>query len=156
MKYEISIPLKNEAATLALGETLAKALPNPPFVCHLIGNLGAGKTTFVRGVLRGLGYKGAVKSPTYTIVEPYEIKGQKLYHFDLYRIVDPEELELIGFRDYLEAISFIEWPERAEDLPEPDLNIYLEIDGTERIAHFQMSQKIHETLAYQAFFDQSS
>jgi len=128
--------LSDEAATLALGASLARALV-PGMVIWLRGNLGAGKTTLVRGLLRGLGFQGKVKSPTYTLLESYVISGLYLYHFDLYRFVDPEEWDALGFRDYFnrDSICLVEWPEKAAELlPVPDLEIRLAVQGAGREA----------------------
>lgn len=119
---------------LAAGNKLAAQL-KPGMVVFLVGNLGAGKTTLVRGILRGLGHSGAVKSPTYNIVEPYSINEQSVFHFDLYRLMDVEELEYMGIRDYLtdDSICFIEWPEKGDGLlPKPDIQIEIKINGSER------------------------
>lgn len=102
----------------------------------LKGDLGAGKTTLVRGLLRHLGFDGIVKSPTYTLVEPYQVGERQIYHFDLYRLGDPEELEYIGGRDYWghNALSLIEWPEKAQGyLPEEDLNLTITYKGNARL-----------------------
>jgi len=123
---------------LELGETLGKALSDTGVnnaTIFLKGDLGAGKTIFTRGLLQKLGFCGPVKSPTYTIVEPYEIKDLLFYHFDFYRIKDIEELELMGIRDYFfeQAIRVIEWPEYATGLKlSPDFELTFDILGSAR------------------------
>ena len=127
-----------EADTERLGAALAPRL-RAGLVLFLHGELGAGKTTIVRGLLRGLGYAGAVKSPTYTLVEPYQLSGLTVYHFDLYRLNDPEELEFLGVRDYLEGngVCLVEWAERgAGALPVPDLDIAIERQEAGRVVRF--------------------
>jgi tRNA threonylcarbamoyladenosine biosynthesis protein TsaE len=124
----ITLELPDEAATLALGARLSQMLKGGLTV-WLQGDLGAGKTTLVRGLLRGMGYLGKVKSPTYTLVEPYVVSGLHLYHFDLYRFADPEEWHAAGFRDYFNAgsVCLVEWPERAAGLlPPADFEIRLD------------------------------
>lgn len=126
--------LENEKATLNFGATLAKLSPKN-FTFYLYGELGAGKTTLVRGFLKSLGHKKTVKSPTYTLVESYSLQNKTIHHFDLYRLIDPEELELIGIRDYFseDAIRLVEWPEKAEDcLPTPDISCYINIENKSR------------------------
>ena len=127
-----------EADTERLGAALAPQL-RAGLVLFLHGELGAGKTTFVRGILRGLGYTGAVKSPTYTLVEPYQMGDLTIYHFDLYRLNDPEELEFLGVRDYLEGsgVCLVEWAERgAGVLPAPDVDIAIERQEERRVVRF--------------------
>jgi tRNA threonylcarbamoyladenosine biosynthesis protein TsaE len=125
----LRLRLEGEAAQEDLGRRLAPLLTGG-WIVHLRGDLGAGKTTLARGILRGLGHTGAVKSPTYTLIEPYEPGGRRVYHLDLYRLGDPEELEYLGLRDLLggEDLILVEWPERAGTaLPPADLEL--------RIAH---------------------
>ena len=123
--------LDSAAATEKLGARLASALA-PGCVFYLRGDLGAGKTTLARGLLRGLGHRGTVKSPTFTLVEPYQLEEWRLFHWDLYRLADPEELEYLGLRDQLdgEAVLLIEWPERGRgELPAADLEVWLDYAG---------------------------
>lgn len=139
MKFE----LKTIEDTESLGAKLWEILPSKSLV-FLNGELGAGKTTLVRGVLRATGYSGAVKSPTFTIVEEYLIGDRKILHFDLYRITDPEELEWIGIHDYMaqDSLCFIEWSELGRGfLPEPDLILNLSINGQERLAELLCTSK---------------
>jgi tRNA threonylcarbamoyladenosine biosynthesis protein TsaE len=121
--------LADEAATLAFGAQMAQALV-PGLTFYLVGDLGAGKTTLVRGMLRALGFSGRVKSPTYTLAESYNLPAFELYHFDLYRIHDPREWLDAGFRDVSDGrvVSLIEWPDKAAGwLPAPDVLIRLTI-----------------------------
>ncbi len=131
--------LENEKATLDVAGLLAKSLDGHGVV-YLHGHLGAGKTTFSRGVLHEYGHSGAVKSPTYTLVEPYELGSFHIFHFDLYRLSDPEELEYMGIRDYFDqqALCLVEWPEQGEGiLPEPDLAVRLNANENGRFLEIE-------------------
>ncbi|HPQ97850.1 MAG: tRNA (adenosine(37)-N6)-threonylcarbamoyltransferase complex ATPase subunit type 1 TsaE [Thiothrix sp.] len=126
--------IKNEQAMLNFGAALLNKVKHGGLVT-LHGELGSGKTTLVRGLLQALGHQGRVKSPTYTLVEPYRFGRLAVYHFDLYRLHDPEELDAMGFRDYLHADSLclVEWPEKAGDyLPVPLVRLHLSYSGTGR------------------------
>lgn len=125
MQYTFSLTLNSEDDTQKLAQVLAQHFNSG--VVYLVGDLGAGKTTLSRYFLTALGHQGAVKSPTYTLVEPYTIQGRDVFHFDLYRLHDPYELELMGIRDYLEipdALFLFEWPSKGEsEIPQADLII---------------------------------
>jgi tRNA threonylcarbamoyladenosine biosynthesis protein TsaE len=132
------VHLHEEAGTLALGASLAHAL-SPGLTIYLHGDLGAGKTALTRAMLHALGHQGHVKSPTYTLAEPYsvEVANQtvSVVHFDLYRMASDEEFLDAGFREYFnhQTICVIEWPEKAEKvLPAPDISITLSVAGTGR------------------------
>ena len=132
----LKIILPDESATLALGASIARAL-TPGLVVYLQGELGAGKTTLARGLLRELGHAGAVKSPTYTLVEVYEVSRLHLYHFDFYRFHDPREWTEAGFRDTFNGrnVCLVEWPEKAMGfLPPADLAVVLHLQDAGRLA----------------------
>jgi tRNA threonylcarbamoyladenosine biosynthesis protein TsaE len=126
LKPQLTVFLSAEADTVELGATLGRVL-EPGLVIYLQGELGAGKTTFARGVLRGLGYTGRVKSPTFALVEAYGFSRLNLYHFDFYRFTDPKELAESGLREYFNeaAVCLIEWPEKASGLPRADIRIQI-------------------------------
>lgn len=135
--------LNNTEETEQFGAQLWELLP-PKCLVFLHGDLGVGKTTMVRGFLRAAGFSGAVKSPTYTLVEEYSLADRQVFHFDLYRVADPEELEWIGIRDYFDqdAVCFIEWPDMGKGyLPEPDVVITLTPEGTGRSLELKMIKK---------------
>jgi tRNA threonylcarbamoyladenosine biosynthesis protein TsaE len=145
--------IESAAAMEAYGEQLAQLVPVGS-VIYLAGELGSGKTTLVRGFLRGLGYTGHVKSPTFTLVEPYDIDNKRIYHFDLYRITDPDELEYVGLREYFDAdaICLLEWPERGGDrLPVADLSVLITYQGSARAlelaAHTDAGRRVLNSLS---------
>ena len=144
MTEPLALELPDEQATEALGAALAQAC-SLGGVVHLVGDLGVGKTTLARGLMHALGHAGAVRSPTFTLVEPYETLSPKVYHFDLYRLGDPEELEMMGIRDYMEegALVVIEWPERAGGvLPAPECRVELADAGAGRSARVHTNDRI--------------
>ncbi len=129
-----TLSLDGEAAMVAFGRRLGR-VSGGDLTVFLHGNLGMGKTTLCRGVLQAFGHSGAVKSPTYTLVEPYELAEAMVYHFDLYRLADPEELEYLGIRDYFSepAVRLLEWPDRGRGfLPRADLAVEITLNGTGR------------------------
>ncbi|WP_426993294.1 tRNA (adenosine(37)-N6)-threonylcarbamoyltransferase complex ATPase subunit type 1 TsaE [Methylomonas sp. CM2] len=131
----IEIELTDASETEAFGAALWQAMPDKCLM-FLNGDLGAGKTTLIRGALRAAGYGGTVKSPTFSLVEEYRLNGRALFHFDLYRLKDPEELEWIGMADYLgeRAWCCIEWPEMGMgQLPAADLELTLNYVGEHRV-----------------------
>ena len=129
----VVLSVADEQAMVDCGVRLGQLMPEG--ILYLHGELGAGKTTFCRGVVRSRGHQGAVKSPTYTLVEPYDFASGAVYHFDLYRLSDPEELEFMGIRDYFQAgnLCLVEWPERGVGvLPEADLDVSIAVSGRGR------------------------
>ncbi|MGB0468704.1 MAG: tRNA (adenosine(37)-N6)-threonylcarbamoyltransferase complex ATPase subunit type 1 TsaE [Pontibacterium sp.] len=146
--------LEDEAAMVAFGGRLAKASGGRG-VIFLEGDLGMGKTTLCRGVLQAFGHTGAVKSPTYTLVEPYELDEHRVFHFDLYRLSDPEELEYLGIRDYFDnqALCLIEWPERGLGvLPAADLTVFIEVEGRGRCIKWLPGTSFGQQLADKLVF----
>lgn len=151
---DLSLELPNEAGTIAAGQRLASALPEAAFI-YIDGDLGAGKTTLVRALLRALGHDGPVRSPTYTLIEPYELGGRNIYHLDLYRLGGPLELEDIGFRDLLteSCLLLVEWPERGGGvLPPPDLRLRLTAEDAGRRLTLRPSSEIGAKILKKAEF----
>lgn len=147
----IQIELQSAQATEALGARLAKVVPDRCII-YLQGDLGVGKTTLVRGFLRALGYTGIVRSPSYTLVEPYVVAGRQVIHVDLYRVADPDELEYIGLRDWLdEPVNLlVEWPERGCGmLPAMDINIELRYAGHTRLCRLETGSTAAEAILSQ-------
>ncbi len=141
--------LADETATIAIGSGLAEivksATVQQALVVYLNGDLGAGKTTLTRGFVRGMGHAGNVKSPTYTLVEPYELDEWRVFHFDLYRLADAEELEYMGIRDYFnnDCCCFIEWPEKGAGLlAKADLIINIAYQDEQRVIQLQ-AETVH-------------
>ncbi|WP_036515796.1 tRNA (adenosine(37)-N6)-threonylcarbamoyltransferase complex ATPase subunit type 1 TsaE [Nevskia soli] len=147
----VRLDLADAAATEAMGARLARALIGcAGLVVFLHGDLGAGKTTLVRGWLRELGASGAIRSPTYTLVEPYELAGRSLLHLDLYRLSDAAELEQLGVYDTPpeSSVWLVEWPERgAGQLPTADLKIFLQAAGTGREIRLESTPALAPILA---------
>jgi len=145
----MSQTIADEKQMLDLGRRLAQACRGGA-VIYLHGPLGAGKTTLVRGFMGGLGYTGSVKSPTYTLIEPYDINDHPVYHLDLYRIADAQELEYLGLRDLCEreAVLLVEWPDRgAGMLPPPDISITLAYQGSGRALSVESHSEIGRRIA---------
>lgn len=135
-----NVDLPDLAATEALAARLARALPGDTrgWMILLQGELGSGKSTMARAMLRELGHAGSVPSPTYTLVEPYEISEKTIYHIDLYRISDPEELDYLGWSDLEDGLRLIEWPERVPELAgQADVLLSLRYEGTGRFASLE-------------------
>ena len=144
-----SVVLPDEEAMVAFGQVIADA-SDAHGVIFLLGDLGMGKTTLSRGILRGCGHQGSVKSPTYTLVEPYAIGDKQVYHFDLYRLSDPEELEFLGIRDYFDeqALCLVEWPDKGRGiLPQADLLLSIELEGLGRKLHWTAQTELGQAMA---------
>lgn len=139
-----------DQAMEALGAAIGNVMEGRGII-YLQGDLGAGKTTLSRGLIRGRGHKGAVKSPTFTLVEPYELNSGSIYHFDLYRLLDPEELEFLGVRDYFSpgSLCLVEWPDKGKGvLPTADLTITISPTEAGRQLHIS-GQSPHGLVACQ-------
>ena len=132
--------LPDEAATIALAREILAALPEDRagWTILLNGELGAGKSTFARALIKAAGHQGAVPSPTYTLVEPYSLPSGNIYHIDLYRVSNPEELTFLGWNELDDGIRLVEWPDRAPELvADADISLQLEYAGNSRNASFE-------------------
>jgi tRNA threonylcarbamoyladenosine biosynthesis protein TsaE len=153
------LPLADEAATLAIGAKLARALPEDaaPLVLYLHGDLGAGKTTLARAMLRQLGESGPVRSPTFALLAQYFPGGRGVVHLDLYRLDGPDELQALGLADYLTGsrLWLVEWPEKAHGsgLPAPDIHVFLEPEGSARRIRVEPASPLGERWAGQVAAD---
>ena len=149
-----SLLLENEVETLNAGREFAETLVKENRLCRgvfLFGDLGAGKTTFVRGALQGFGYLGNVKSPTYTLLEPYYLEWMEIFHFDLYRINAPQELDFLGFDEIIDGpgLKFIEWADKAITwLPSSSFNLYFKYEES-----WQSNSRPGRSLQIEGFFD---
>jgi len=136
----MKLALPDEPATIALAERLAAALPDDlsGWTILLEGELGAGKSTFARALIRAMGHAGAVPSPTYTLVEPYQLRDKSIYHIDLYRVSSEEELRYLGWGELEDGCRLVEWPDRAPGLTgAADLLVHLDYEGTGRRAEIR-------------------
>lgn len=146
--------LTDETATIDMGKQIARVVQqlSTSLVVYLHGDLGAGKTTLTRGFVQGMGHQGKVKSPTYTLVEPYELPPWQVYHFDLYRLADPEELEYMGIREYFsqQSCCFVEWPEKGQDMiPSADIELWLHYVNEQREITLQANNSTGNSILQQ-------
>ena len=149
MGKSLIVDLQDESATIALGATIAAALPQKyrGWSILLQGELGAGKSTLARALLHAMGYEGRVPSPTYTLVEPYRFPRGDIYHIDLYRVADVNELEFLGWSDFQTGLKLVEWPERVPFLSdEADLKVVLKYVGSGRTANLSALSPRGDTL----------
>lgn len=152
---DTTLHLADPAATDALGHALARHRPRQAVV-HLHGDLGAGKSSLARALLRGLGVTGPIRSPTYTLVERYRLDEGEAWHLDLYRIADPGELEFLGLDAADVRLWLVEWPDRgAGALPEADLHVHLAMDGTGRRCRLSAATPAGQAWATAATNDQA-